>query len=78
MVQLWLLYLRLPTPLLNDARKQQELKRDVVKLKLEMNSTSSQDEFAKWAKLRRRHDKALEEYEAMSQYHLNIVICNEF
>ncbi|OAX82577.1 protein GET1 [Emergomyces africanus] len=29
-----------------------------------MNATSSQDEFAKWAKLRRRHDKALEAYEA--------------
>lgn len=37
-----------------------------MKLKREMNSTSSQDEFAKWAKLRRRHDKALEEFEAMS------------
>ena len=33
-----------------------------------MNATSSQDEFAKWAKLRRRHDKAMEEYEAMSKY----------
>lgn len=31
-----------------------------------MNGTSSQDEFAKWAKLRRKHDKTLEEYEAMS------------
>jgi tail-anchored protein insertion receptor len=51
-----------------DARKHAELKRDVVQLKREMNATSSQDEFAKWAKLRRRHDKAMEEYEAMSQY----------
>ena len=39
-----------------------------MKLKREMNNTSSQDEFAKWAKLRRRHDKAMEEYEAMSAY----------
>jgi hypothetical protein len=31
-----------------------------------MNSVSSQDQFAKWAKLRRRHDKTMEEYEAMS------------
>ena len=31
-----------------------------------MNSTSSQDEFAKWAKARRRHDKTMEEYEALS------------
>jgi ferric-dicitrate binding protein FerR (iron transport regulator) len=44
------------------------MKREVVQLKREMSSTSSQDEFAKWAKLRRRHDKSLEEYEAMSTY----------
>lgn len=43
------------------------MKSEVVKLKREMNSTSSQDEFAKWAKLRRRHDKALEEFEEMSK-----------
>lgn len=45
-----------------------KLKRDVVQLKREMNATSSQDEFAKWAKLRRRHDKTLEEYEAKSTF----------
>ena len=28
-----------------------------------MNSTSSQDEFAKWAKLRRQHDKAVARYD---------------
>lgn len=33
-----------------------------------MNNTSSQDEFAKWAKARRRHDKTLEEYEALSAF----------
>jgi hypothetical protein len=33
-----------------------------------MNNTSSQDEFAKWAKLRRRHDKSMEEYETMSTF----------
>lgn len=42
------------------------MKREVLQLKREMNNTSSQDEFAKWAKLRRRHDKSLEEYETMS------------
>jgi hypothetical protein len=31
-----------------------------------MNNTSSQDEFAKWAKLRRKHDKVLSDYEALS------------
>ncbi|KAL8932017.1 MAG: hypothetical protein Q9216_006994 [Gyalolechia sp. 2 TL-2023] len=28
-----------------------------------MNATSSQDEFAKWAKLRRQHDKAMGQYD---------------
>jgi hypothetical protein len=64
---LWILYLRLPFPISKDARKNAELKHDVVQLKREMNATSSQDEFAKWAKLRRRHDKAMEDYEAMNR-----------
>lgn len=33
-----------------------------------MNNTSSQDEFAKWAKLRRKHDKIMEDYEAISMH----------
>jgi hypothetical protein len=31
-----------------------------------MNSVSAQDEFAKWAKLRRNHDKAVADYEKSS------------
>ncbi|EEH08712.1 CHD5 domain-containing protein [Histoplasma capsulatum G186AR] len=61
---LWLLYIQLPTGTSQIAREQRHMKREVVQLKHEMSSTSSQDEFAKWAKLRRRHDKALEAYEA--------------
>nr|Q5B538.2 RecName: Full=Protein get1; AltName: Full=Guided entry of tail-anchored proteins 1 [Aspergillus nidulans FGSC A4] len=64
---LWLLYLKLPTSLYQTAQEQTKLKREVVQLKRDMNNTSSQDEFAKWAKLRRRHDKALSEYEALNQ-----------
>ncbi|KAL4790658.1 protein get1 [Aspergillus venezuelensis] len=63
---LWLLYLKLPTSLYKTAQEQAKLKREVVQLKREMNNTSSQDEFAKWAKLRRRHDKALSDYEALN------------
>ncbi|KAJ5179699.1 Protein g.t1.c1 [Penicillium capsulatum] len=64
---LWLLYLKLPTSTSQKASEQQRLKREVIELKREMNNTSSQDEFAKWAKLRRRHDKSLEQYEAMNK-----------
>lgn len=38
----------------------------MLELKRDMNNTSSQDEFAKWAKLRRKYDKTMEEYEATS------------
>ena len=52
-------------------RSQIELRGEVVRLKREMNATSSQDQFAKWAKLRRQHDKVVAEYEEtckMSRY----------
>lgn len=37
-----------------------------MRVRKEMNSTSSQDEFAKWAKLRRQHDKLLEQLDKSS------------
>ncbi|KAK1139585.1 GET complex subunit get1 [Aspergillus melleus] len=64
---LWILYVKLPTPTSKKAREQNRLKREALQLKREMNNTSSQDEFAKWAKLRRRHDKTMEEYEEMNK-----------
>lgn len=66
--QLWIVYLKLPTATSRQAREQNRLRREVLELKRDMNNTSSQDEFAKWAKLRRRHDKTLEEYEAASMH----------
>ena len=47
-------------------RDQRELQQRYLKARLDLNATSSQDEFAKWAKLRRQHDKMLEELEQMS------------
>jgi len=64
---LWELYSRLPTSISTNVRRQTELRREIVRLKREMNATSSQDEFAKWAKLRRQHDKAVEDYERITQ-----------
>lgn len=58
--------MKLPTSTSRQAREAARLKREALELKRDMNNTSSQDEFAKWAKLRRRHDKATEEYEASS------------
>ncbi|KAB8201158.1 CHD5-like protein [Aspergillus parasiticus SU-1] len=64
---LWLLYLKLPTSTSKNAREQSRLKREALELKRDMNNTSSQDEFAKWAKLRRRHDKTMDEYEQLNK-----------
>jgi tail-anchored protein insertion receptor len=45
------------------------LKSQYLKIRKELNATSSQDEFAKWAKLRRQHDKLLEQLEKNSMSH---------
>ncbi|CAG8982835.1 hypothetical protein HYALB_00006645 [Hymenoscyphus albidus] len=58
---LWNLYNLLPVPTSKSAAEQKALKREFVKVRKEMNGTSSQDEFAKWAKLRRQHDKLFEQ-----------------
>ncbi|KAL8711613.1 MAG: hypothetical protein Q9220_004023 [cf. Caloplaca sp. 1 TL-2023] len=60
---LWTLYNELPTSTSTSFQKSSELRLEVLKLRKEMNATSSQDEFAKWAKLRRKYDKAVAEYD---------------
>jgi len=44
------------------------LKREIVRLKREMGAVSAQDEFTKWAKLRRQHDKAEAEFNKKCTY----------
>lgn len=46
--------------------KQRQLKKEVLTLKNELSRTSSQDEFAKWAKLRRRMDSKIAELEKLT------------
>ncbi|KAF4313336.1 CHD5-like protein [Botryosphaeria dothidea] len=60
---LWILYNKLPTPTSKAAREQVKLKREVFRLKKEMNAVSAQDDFARWAKLRRAHDKVFAEFQ---------------
>ncbi|GAB7334970.1 hypothetical protein MBLNU13_g06841t2 [Cladosporium sp. NU13] len=64
---LWLLYTKLPTPQSKQAAAGVTLRKEVVKLHREMTNTSAQDDFAKWAKLRRQHDKKKAEYEQNAQ-----------
>jgi tail-anchored protein insertion receptor len=64
--QLWNLYTSLTAP--TATAEQRDLKARFMKVRTEMNGTSSQDEFARWAKLRRQHDKLLEELEKSSTF----------
>ncbi|KAF8975316.1 GET complex subunit get1 [Entomortierella lignicola] len=51
--------------------KQRQLKKEVLTLKNDLSKTSSQDEFAKWAKLRRKMDSKIAELEKLtSELHL--------
>ncbi|KIW32861.1 hypothetical protein, variant [Cladophialophora immunda] len=60
---LWQIYCRLPLQSSTDIQEQMRLRREVLRLKREMNAVSAQDEFSKWAKLRRQHDKAMDEHD---------------
>ncbi|KAK1226068.1 GET complex subunit get1 [Marasmius sp. AFHP31] len=60
------LYLRIFYPTL--ASKQKALKSEILTTKAELMKTSAQDQFAKWAKLRRSVDKGLADLEKISMF----------
>lgn len=64
-LQLWILYNKLPTPSSGSAKRCQILKKEIVQLKRELGNTSPQDNFSKWAKLDRQHNKAMAEYQKL-------------
>ncbi len=43
-----------------------KIKRDLIKTRTQLSSISAQDEFAKWAKLRRALDKLMADYQKLS------------
>jgi len=47
-------------------QKQRKLKREILTTKAELLSTSSQDQFAKWAKLRRKLDKSVADLDSLN------------
>jgi hypothetical protein len=65
--QLWVLYNKLPTPTSTSAQRCQVLKKEIVQLKRELGNTSAQDNFGKWAKLDRQHNKAVAEYQKLGE-----------
>jgi tail-anchored protein insertion receptor len=50
------------------AMRQRALKSEILSTKSELLKTSAQDQFAKWAKLRRSVDKGLADLEKLSKY----------
>ncbi|KAI8845808.1 GET complex subunit get1 [Chytriomyces hyalinus] len=50
-----------------ETEKIAKLKKDLIAAKAVLNSISAQDEFAKWAKERRRHDKLSTEFDALNK-----------
>ncbi|KAM4066869.1 CHD5-like protein [Hirsutella rhossiliensis] len=61
---LWILINYLPISTSKAAAQQRTLQAEYLRARRDLNATSSQDEFAKWAKLRRQHDKLLEQLDA--------------
>ncbi|KAI1397786.1 CHD5-like protein-domain-containing protein [Hypoxylon fuscum] len=66
---LWNLYLAVPTQTSKQAAEKQKIQSEYLTIRRDLNATSSQDQFAKWAKLRRQHDKILEQLEKMKSSH---------
>ncbi len=64
--QLWDLYNHIPSKRSADAAEVRKLQTEYLKIRRDLHATSSQDEFAKWARLRRQHDKMLEDLEKKS------------
>ncbi|PWW75263.1 hypothetical protein C7212DRAFT_322688 [Tuber magnatum] len=60
------IYTSLPTKTSQDVRNQQALQKEVVMLRAELRGTSSQDEFAKWARVRRSLDKKVADLEKLT------------
>lgn len=64
---LWLTYSKLPTPTAQNASEAARLRLEVIRLKKELGSISAQDEFSRWAKVRRQHDKAVAAYDKQAE-----------
>ncbi|KAK3315334.1 CHD5-like protein-domain-containing protein [Apodospora peruviana] len=60
---IWGILLSFPSALSTEFSVQRKKQAEYLKVRNELKATSSQDEFAKWAKLRRQHDKLLEDLE---------------
>ncbi|KAF2665423.1 chd5 domain-containing protein [Microthyrium microscopicum] len=59
----WFFWSFLPfVPKATASKEEIRVRQDLMRLKKELTATSAQDDFAKWAKIRRQHDKLEEQY----------------
>ena len=70
-LQAYALYLRLFYSA--KVAQQKKLKTEILANKKELLQTSAQDQFAKWAKLRRSVDKGLADLEKLSESHASLL-----
>jgi tail-anchored protein insertion receptor len=67
--QLWALYNKLPFAKSSSAEKEgAQMRKELLRANNELRSTSAQDDFAKWARLRRKVDKMQDEYKIFSAF----------
>ena len=67
--QVWRIATSLPFPISKQFAEQRTKQKEYLEVRRELTATSSQDQFAKWAKLRRQHDKLFEDLEKKSADH---------
>lgn len=72
-MQLWITYNKLPIPKSQVAQQAMKQQQEVLRLTKQMNGVSAQDDFARWAKLRRQHDKATAEYDKTGMAALTVL-----
>jgi hypothetical protein len=64
--QAWSIYLLLPLPIREQIRLQKKAQNELLQTSASLKSTSSQDEFAKWARLNRQHDKQIQDLQQLT------------
>ncbi|KAF8475028.1 CHD5-like protein-domain-containing protein, partial [Kalaharituber pfeilii] len=55
-----------PSQVSSQIREQRDLRLELLRLKKEIRGTSAQDQFAKWAKAKRKHDEKLARLEVLN------------
>lgn len=64
--QTWKLYLLLPLPIRTHLKSQRTLQSTLLTTSATLKSTSAQDDFAKWARLNRQHDKQIQDLQTLT------------